>query len=314
LAGELTARSVLLTGATGFLGRLLLRRLLEGGARVCALGRNEPDRGALPPGAALTFFRCDLADAAAIAALAPRWQGVQAVLHSGGFVLRSSHPENDDPIEAMRVNAVGTAQLLKSLPETVSSLCYVSTIDVYGVPREIPLSEDAATRPTTCYAASKLAGEALTAAWAARRAIPASVLRLSQVYGPADNSRKAVPNFIRAVLRGQTPCLNGDGSDIRDYVYADDAAEGILQALARRASGVFNISGGDPRPIRDTLEIILRLAGSGAIPATRPGSSPPVNLAPDISRARRELGYAPRVALEEGLRRTIAWFREHPEA
>jgi UDP-glucose 4-epimerase len=292
---------VLLTGATGFLGGALLRRLGGQGHEILVLGRSEPRGEGLPP---LTFLPADLAEPEAVLRHREVLQGVERVAHFAAAMLRSSDPAADDPVRAAAVNVQGTASLLAALPPTVSSFCYASTIDVYGAPVHVPVTEDHPVAPATYYGATKHAAEVLLRVWSARTGVQVASLRIAQVYGPGDTSAKAIPNFLRACLRGERPPVRGSGEDQRDYVYVDDVAEAALLALERRAGGVFNIAGGTGISMRELLAAIQRLTGSTGDPGWAPASGSAGRIVFDVGRARARLGWEPRVGLEEGLRRT----------
>lgn len=291
---------VLLTGATGFLGRVLLRRLLERGDEVAILGRSEPREAG-----SWTFLEADLGEPETILRHREALSGTDLVAHLGGWVLRSSALEADEMAPPFRVNAEGTAHLLSVLPPTVAAVCFASTLDVYGPPREIPVREDHPLRPATFYGASKAAAEALLGIWSRRSGVPVSALRFTQVYGPGDTSAKAIPNFLRACLAGEAPPVRGSGEDVRDYLYADDAVAALLAALDRRAEGPFNIASGTGVSMRDLLATIQRLTGRRGDPGWIPSGRPASRIVLDIGKARVGFGYNPRVGLEEGLRRAI---------
>jgi UDP-glucose 4-epimerase len=297
---------VLLTGATGFLGGALLRRLLERGDEVAVLGRTEP-----PEGGSWTFLKADLGEPETVLRHRQALSGIGLVAHLGGWVLRSSDPAADEMAGPFRVNVEGTAHLLSILPPDLKAFCYASTLDVYGPPREIPVREDHPLRPASFYGASKAAAEALLGVWSRRSGVPVAALRFTQVYGPGDTSAKALPNFLRACLAGEAPPIRGSGEDVRDYLYVDDAVAAILAALDRRAAGAFNVASGSGVSLRDLLATIQRLTGRAGEPGWTPSQSsrPARRIVLDAGKARDGLGWRPEVGLEEGLGRTVSAFR-----
>lgn len=297
---------VLLTGATGFLGGALLRRLGEQGHEILVLGRSEPRGEGLPP---LTFLPADLADPEAVARHRESLRGVERVAHFAAAMLRSSDPAADDPAAAVAVNVQGTASLLAALPATVSGVCYASTVDVYGETVTVPVTEDHPVAPRTYYGATKHAAEALLRVWSARSGVPVASLRIAQVYGPGDTSAKAIPNFLRACLRGERPPVRGSGEDQRDYVYVDDVAAAALRALESGADGVFNVAGGRGISMRELLAAIQRLTGRTGDPGWALADRPAGRTVFDVGRARAVLGWEPRVGLEDGLGRTLQAMR-----
>lgn len=311
MASDMTGQRILLTGASGFIGHHLLKRLLQLGVEVFAAGRKPPMPLGGTDASPVKFLQCDFADEATLEPHRETLLQMDRVVHLGSLVLRSSNPADDDCVLSMRVNAEGTASLLRHLAPSLAGFCYVSTLDIYGPPQSLPVTEDHATRPASYYGASKLAAEAIMRVFAERSQVPVTVLRLSQVYGPGDNSRKAIPNFIRNALRGEAPIIYGDGSDERDYVYVADIVAAIELSLSGCVPGTFNIAGGRGCSIREVATAIVRLTGSTAVPIWKPRATPATRIVLDIGRAERQLGYHPQVNLEEGLCHTVDWFRQN---
>jgi UDP-glucose 4-epimerase len=298
---------ILLSGATGFVGGAVLARLIARGHDVLTLGRSVP-RG-IDAGRHLA---ADLAEPTTVHRHREALVRIEAVAHVGGEVLRAADPAADHPLRSIEVNVAGTAHLLAALPPSLAGFCYASSVDVYGPPSSRPIREDHLPRPATYYAASKLAAEALLGVWSARAGVPLAVLRLSHVYGPGDTSAKAIPNFLRAYLRGQGPVVRGDGSDVRDYVYIDDVADAVVRAVEQRAAGIFNIASGSATSIRDLLSAVRTAAGCEAEPEWRPATRQATAIVVDIARARTVLGWEPRFDLAEGLRCTAAALAVQP--
>lgn len=301
-------QSILLTGASGFIGRHLLRHLARLSAKVIVACRTT---SSLLPERAVKFLPYDLGDADSFKLHHDILQRVSAVVHLGGFMLHSSDPSDDDPVLAMKLNAEGTAHLLQYLPATLTCFCLVSTIDVYGPPQTLPIAEDHPTCPATYYGASKLAAEKLLDVWSQRTGVPVTVLRLSQVYGPGDTSNKVIPSFIRSILGGGMPVLIGDGSDVRDYVFVEDVIRAMISALTRCHSGILNVATGRSHTIGEVTSTILRLSGNRHNLISRPSTRPATHIVINIERAKARLGYEPEITLEEGLYRTLSWHRNH---
>ncbi|HEX3036475.1 MAG TPA: SDR family NAD(P)-dependent oxidoreductase [Thermodesulfobacteriota bacterium] len=314
MTSKIVSKRLLITGATGFIGRHLVKNLLTQEVELLAMGTSAPQLLTNSQAKRVTFLPCDFADADSIRYHHDVLQHIDSVVHVGGYFLRSSNPGEDNLMQSVKVNIEGTSHLLRYLPTTLSCFCYISTIDVYGQTVFVPVSENHPTRPASYYGVSKLATEGLLRVYSDRTGVPVTVLRLSQVYGPGDTSGKAIPNFIRAALRGEPPTIYGDGSDMRDYVYVDDVIDSVLSALTRQVTGTFNISGGKGHFLNEVVTTILQLLNSSLTPVYQPRALPASHIILDITRAREQLGYTPKITLAEGLRRAIAWFQDDQNA
>lgn len=293
--------TILLTGATGFVGSRVLARLVSLGASVIAAGRQPPaDRS-------ISFLPIDFNRAETFDAHRDALQRVTTVVHAGGGVIRSSDPSEDQLLSWSGANIDGSARLALAL-SNLQFFCHLSAVDVYGPPMRARIQEDHPLNPATYYGATKAAAELILGVYSRKSGVPLTVLRLAQVFGPADNSRKVIPNLVRAAVAGNRITVAGDGSDERSYVFVEDVVDAVVLALQARVPGTFNVAGATPKSIREVATTIARLAGC-APPEFRPRPGPASKIVIDISKARAELGYQPRVDLEEGLRRTIEWFR-----
>lgn len=291
-------RTVLVTGAGGFIGRPLVTSLLAAGYAIAIVAR-APRHGPNHP--RLTIVPWDLLDAQP----SPEpLRGIEVAVH-----LAARIPGSDwTPADRFAANVTMTTNLLRRLVD-VRHVIFGSTIDVYGRPQTLPIREDAPTEPLTAYAVSKLRSEDRLRTLSRERGFALMVLRLSQVYGPGDRSAKLIPQVIEALLRGRPPVIYGDGSDLRDYAYVDDVVRAVALALPRWNSGVFNVSSGHPTPIARVVEILSALAGGTIQPVHVDRRGEKFDLALDISRIRGALGFTPRTTLEEGLRRQYEWAR-----
>ncbi len=304
MPAEPTRGRVLVTGGTGFIGSRVVERLLGLGRDLVVITRNIPRAARWAGRSEVQVVEADLADPDCAATLRRASEGVSAVAHLGGFVLLGSGPGQDDADAAHRANVGGLEHLLGALPGRLDAFILASTLDVYGPPQTVPVTEEQPTDPAAGYARSKLEAESLARVRLAGVG-PLAVLRFTQVYGPGDPSTKAIPSFVRASLRGEAPLIYGDGLDVRDYLYVDDAAEAVVAALERRAAGTYNVAAGQGSTIAEAARLVLQAAGSELEPEFRPSSRPPSRIVLDVSRARLELGWSARVALPEGIRRTV---------
>jgi nucleoside-diphosphate-sugar epimerase len=291
------ARSVLITGAAGFVARGVARALADAGLRVTGLDRVVPpaatDRGA--PFA--EFWQCDLLDEGALAALSTRG-AFTAVVHLAGVL-----PGQVTRKELFAINVGGTSALLEHLARPASHVVFVSTGLVYGK-QPGPFREDMECSPVDAYAQSKLAAEALVRSWGRAAEAPVTVLRPSVIYG-----RDAPPAMLLvsllAALRGEEPFRMTAGEQLRDFLHVDDAASAVATVLARHAAGTFNLASGESHSVRAAVELGASIANRPEL--LRIGALP--YRANEIFDYRldngslRALGWQPRVSLAAGLQR-----------
>jgi GDP-4-dehydro-6-deoxy-D-mannose reductase len=301
---------VLLTGITGFIGSHLAERLLAEGHEVHGIAFEPPPHAHL---AAikndLRIHTADLGDAErvreAVSAARP-----DAVVHLAGQAIPSLAQQ--DVARTIAINVVGTANLLAALGALAGThLVYASSADVYGVPDRVPVSEDAALRPTNVYAASKAAAESLVREFGDRPDHPTVILRPANTNGPRQHPGLAASAFAKQIAEaeaGQGPAVirHGRLDARRDFIDVRDVAAAYVAALelAPERTETYNVGSGEAVTIELVLHTLVHLA---RIPMTteldpervRPGD--PTVLALDASRFRARTGWAPTVPLERSL-------------
>ena len=309
----LDGRTVLLTGATGFIGRHLLRRLVADGAHVVALTRRPlPASSPLREGGVL-WVESHLHDLTV-----GSWRGagvdrVDVVLHLGGHMARS-HAEADSIADVYDGILLGTRALLDSLPTVPDRVVFTSTIDVYAPSDR--LTERSALGPTTLYGSAKLFCERLVQVWAAQVGAAAVVLRYGHITGPGGEAfSKLIPMTIRQLRRGEPPTLYGDGSAERDFLYVGDAVEATVRAATVAPPGaVVNIARGESTSIRTVAEMLRELTGA-SVPLTYLEDKPAGrSIRFDTAHMRDVLGEWPLVPLRETLAREVAAYTDVPDA
>ena len=308
----------LVTGGAGFIGSHVAARLLAEGARVRVLDNfstgspaNLPAPGA--HGANLEIIRGDIRDLAALERAAA---GVGAILHQAA--MRSVPRSVADPLGANDNNVTGTLQVFEAARRAgVPRVVYASSSSVYGDRPELPKREDQVPAPISPYAVSKLAGEQYGQVWHRLYGVETVGLRYFNVFGPrqdpASEYAAVIPKFILWALRHEALEVHGDGRQSRDFTYIDNVVDAnLLAARAPDVGGeVFNVGGGERTSL---LEIIARLEQLLARPLTRrhtPGRAGDVpHTLADVSKGKRLLGYTPLVNFDDGLARTVTYFRE----
>lgn len=296
--------TVLLTGASGFLGSQAAHRLIDKGFDIVALGRRRPHL----EDAKLRFVEADLTDLASLGRARAEVGPVERIVHVAALVPKT--PADDDPGSMYEVNVAGTLNLLGVFGNDASGIVYASTAEVYGLPAKPgPLTESVPPDPPSAYAASKLAGEYVCRTWSRTRDAPSCILRFSVIYGPGDTIVRALPNFIQRALAGEDLEVFG-GEELRDYLSVDDAADALVLAAKKTPSGVFNIGSGEGVTVRAAAEHVIRLTASPARIDIQPRRKPAADLVLSIDAARRDLGYEPQRVFPDGLDGQIRWQSE----
>jgi CDP-glucose 4,6-dehydratase len=322
--------SALVTGGHGFAASWLVKALLERGDRVRVLDRPDPrvtDVGTPRPSALelhgvldeVELFEADLRDAEGISGAV---DGVDAVFHLAAQTIVGNAQAS--PRETFETNVLGTWNVLEACREqSVGRVVFASSDKAYGESDELPYREDFPLRATHTYDASKAAADILARSYWHSYEVPVAVTRFANLYGGGDlNFSRLIPEAVSAVLDGRRPVIRSDGTPQRDFLYVEDAARaylaigGALDDGAARGEA-FNAGGGEPHAVADVLRLIAEVAGGGLEPDIRGSGNPAGEIDRqyvDSSKLREMTGWKPEVDLPEGLRRTIEWYREHPEA
>jgi dTDP-glucose 4,6-dehydratase len=217
----------------------------------------------------------------------------------------------------METGSLGTRNALRLAQDSGARFVLASTSEVYGDPQQNPQDERYwgnvnPVGPRSVYDEAKRFGEALTTAHAETHGTDTCIVRLFNTYGPRmrGHDGRAVPTFVRQALAGEPLTVTGDGRQTRSLCYVDDTVAGVLAAAAHGMRGPVNIGNPGEITMLDLARLVVELTGSGSQIRyiERPVDDPAVRC-PDITLARDKLGWEPRVGAEEGLRRTIAWFR-----
>ena len=250
-----------------------------------------------------TVLLADLSDAERMQAIADGIGDCDTLLHIAAAMPLSSVPDEEEEVMMHEAQLQATKNLLHILPATVKHLVYASSIDVYGEPVMQPMTEDHPLCPLTSYGRSKLAHEKLLRGFASRTERTCMILRITQIYGPQEPVIKAIPVFIKTILEGRIPTIFGDGGDLRDYLYVDDAATAIMKAAECRKSDVLNIATGHSVSLAATLGIIIGLYGGTLQPVYQERRKPRLDFIFDVSRAKRLLAFEAATPLSLGLQR-----------
>ena len=312
----------LITGIAGFIGSALARALLERGDEVRGVdnfstGRRENLKEILSQ---IDLRETDLNDATAIASAC---RGVDYILHQAAI---PSVPRSvADPIASNQANITGTLNLLVAARDAMKSegrpkrVVYAASSSAYGDQPTLPKHEGMMSKPISPYAVTKLTGEYYMHSFYRVYGLETVSLRYFNIFGPRQDPNSpysgVLAKFIPAMLRGEQPTINGDGEQSRDFTYVDNAVLANLvacEAPARNVAGsVFNVGCGERYALNHIFDLLKKLTGFSGKPVHGPERAGDVkhSLA-DISLAKKHLGYRVLVGFEEGLRRTVGWYRE----
>lgn len=313
-------RPALVTGATGLLGGWLVRRLLATGADVVCLVRDWVPQS--------EFVRARLMDRVKVVngdvrsqSLLERVLGeyeIDTVIHLAAQTIVGI--ANRNPVSTFKTNIGGTWALLEACRRspTVKQIVIASSDKAYGEHKQLPYDEDAALMGRHPYDVSKSCADLIAQSYAATYKLPVAITRCGNFYGGGDlNWNRLVPGTIRSVLRGQRPVIRSDGKFVRDYFYAEDGAAANMLLAEQLATDkkligqAFNFSNESQVTVLELVERVLKLMGSKLEPDVRNEAANEIREQYLSARKAREvLGWKPMFTLDDGLRRTIEWYRE----
>ena len=309
----------LVTGGAGFIGSNLCEAILNLGCRVRCLDDLSTGKQAnvdlFAGNPAYEFIRGDVKD---LDTCMRACEGADYVLHQAAF---GSVPRSlEMPLLYCANNVLGTLNMLEAARQCgVRKFVYASSSSVYGDTHVLPQKEGAEGNPLSPYAVSKREDEDWARQYAMHYGLETTGLRYFNVFGRRQDPEGAyaavIPKFIRLLLRGERPTINGDGLQSRDFTYVENVIEANLKAClaGKNASGqVFNIAFGESMPLLDVYRAITDALGMSVKPIFGPPRTGDIRHSnADISRAKELLGYDPDWSFERGIRVAISWYREN---
>ncbi len=303
---------IVITGAAGFIGSHLSEALLDRGYEVVGIDNlltGDTANIAHLVNRPFTFIKHDVTN----------YIYVEGPVH---FVLHWASPASpidylELPIPTLKVGALGTHKALGLAKAKGARFVLASTSEVYGDPLEHPQKESYwgnvnPIGPRGVYDEAKRFAEAMTVAYHRYHGLDTKIVRIFNTYGPRMrvNDGRAVPAFISQALRGEDVTVFGDGTQTRSFTYISDLVDGIIRLMLSEVNDPVNLGNPHEMSIEEIARTIIRMTGAGSRIVYRPlPTDDPKVRRPDITRARTLLGWEPRVELEEGLVRTIEYFR-----
>jgi CDP-glucose 4,6-dehydratase len=317
-------RPTLVTGATGLVGGWLARRLLDLRAEVVCLVRDwVPSSQLFQSGLIerVKVARGDVRDQALLERVLGEHE-IDTVFHLAAQTIVGV--ANRNPVSTFEANVGGTWALLEACRRSpgVKQVVVASSDKAYGDQERLPYDEMTPLQGRHPYDVSKSCADLLAQAYAATYNLPVAITRCGNFYGGGDlNWNRIVPGTIRSALRGIAPVIRSDGQYVRDYFYVEDGAAAYTLLAEKLAAGpdlrgqAFNFSNETQVTVLDLVERILKLLGSGLRPEIKNEATYEIRRQHlSAAKARQVLGWAPLFGLDEGLERTIAWYRAYLDA
>jgi len=310
---------ILLTGGAGFIGSHLAERLLNQGNKLVLLDEmndfyspeiKHRNLAEIKRHGAYEFAEADICDLPRLTQIVKQYRP-EIVIHLAARA--GVRPSLEQPFLYERVNVQGTLHLLELARQyAVQRFVFASSSAVYGTTSQVPFTEDEANpNPISPYGVTKLAGEKLCYCYARLYSIPTICLRFFTVYGPRQRPDLAIHKFARLIQSGREIPMFGDGSALRDYTFIDDIVDGIVKTLSLKADfETFNLGNAHPVTLSQMIHLLEERLGKPArikAEEVQAGDMPFTHA--NLTKARRMLGYEPKVPFEEGLSRFVSWLK-----
>lgn len=256
--GYLENKTILITGATGFIGSHILKRLINvKNVKIVIIARKDPGHNS----DTIKWIKSDICLLSRNTLIDNGISHVDIVLHLAAYTPKSSGDDDIDRI--IKDNILASHALLKCLPGNIGMILYTSTLDVYASVGDDEITERTKLDPSSLYSASKLFCEKLISKWAKDNQCLSVILRYGHIYGPGEDSyNKLIPSVIKVLLDGESPVIYGTGDEERDYLYVDDAVEATLRAMILEDNiGPLNIVHGKSISVREIVDMLIKITG-----------------------------------------------------
>jgi CDP-glucose 4,6-dehydratase len=316
-------RRIFITGASGLVGGWLVEALLENRADVVVLLRDWVPGSRLITSKLLekaTIVRGDLADPKNLERILAEYE-IQSVIHLAAQTIVPI--ANKNPLSTFESNIAGTWNLLESCRsiKTIQSIVIASSDKAYGDVSELPYKEDMPLRALYPYDVSKACADMISISYAKTFDMPIAITRCGNFFGGGDlNWNRIIPGTIRSIIRGQSPIIRSDGNLVRDYIYVEDAVSAYMtltEALTLNptlAGEAFNFSNGTQRNVLELTKTVINILGSNLEPLIQGHNHGEIQEQYlDSIKATTKLGWVPRYGLEEGLKKTVSWYKNYLE-
>jgi UDP-glucose 4-epimerase len=309
---------ILVTGGAGFIGSHLCERLaLEGNDVVCVdnlddyYSPNVKKANISGIKGQFKLLKADIRDATKLKRIITK-QKPDYVIHEAAQAGVRASVQN--PIKTNEVNIGGTLNLLEAVRgSSVKKIVCASSSSIYGKVVSLPFDEEHPKNPISPYGVSKLSCESYLRVYRELYGIDYVALRYFTVYGPRIRPDLAIHKFTKIALEGGALQVYGNGTKSRDFTFVADAVDATIRAL-QKGQGAYNIGGGTTLTVKELADKIIRLAGTGSIEYVQDQKGDVVHTQSDTTKARKELGWSPRMKFDDGLRQTVEWVKAATDA
>lgn len=304
-------KNILITGGTGQIGSFLSEFLVDNGANVTVLGRkisNLKEIKSLVESKKIKFVEYDLINEKNLELVRTKLENIDYLLHFSSEMAELFSSLLKNAIHSVNLNLKGIIQLLKFLPH-LDGILYASSIGVYGIPKYLPIDEECPTNPVTFYGCGKLGAEKYLKLFSNTHSVPLTIMRYSSVYGPRNRTKRALPTFINLALEDKPIILHGNGDTFNDFIYISDVIDATKSGILRNQSEIYNVGSGIKCTVLQLAQKIIELTNSKS-QIKYSNKSSDYDYVFDISKAKNNLGFSPKVSIEEGLMKEIAWHKK----
>ncbi len=311
----------LVTGAAGFIARRVIERLTEAGHQIIGVDNlndaydvrlKEWRLQELTKNPDFTFIKDDICRREFFDALTQEHKDIQAVIHLAARA--GVRQATEIPEVYLQTNAAGTLNILEWCRKAgISKLVMASSSSIYGANPPLPTPEEAdSSHPLQIYAASKKAAEVMAYTYHHLYGLDTTILRFFTVYGPAGRPDMVMFRFCQWVAEGKPVTITGDGTQMRGFTYLDDITDGVYKALDPIGYEIINLGGHETITINELLQKIEKRVGKKAIVNYIPRHPADANANwADVSKARRLLGWEPKISLDEGIDQLVGWYMKN---
>lgn len=289
--------TILVTGALGQVGKPLVKKLLKENNQIIGLDKRE---GMIEE---IKIIHPEITIKKDIEKYKVDLEKIETLVHLASLITNDKDVIKSGP-DSIDLNIKGTLNLLEFLPN-LKSIIFTSSYMVYGTPITNPIKENHPTDPNVVYGASKLATEKYLQIFAKEKGINLVILRIMGIYNVEKPHGQAIPSFVKMIANDERPTIYGTGEIRRNHIYIDDAIEAIIASMQGTKTGLFNIGGFESPSNKELIKIINKKMGKNIEPIFKESKTIPYDFVTDIKKAEEQLGFKPKVSIEEGIEKTI---------